>query len=272
MQAEVQAAFEDASKVKKVGPIVVSLGSEGELSLPAGYIFIPTTQAVRIMNALGNPTEPSGFLGMVFSDNNEDAFITLTYEQTGHIKDDDSDQISNADSILDNVKKGTAAANKIRSQKGYGVLDIQGWAEKPRYDQSNHRLVWAINAKSSGGFDDDPSGNSVVNYNTRVLGRTGLFTINLVTSSETINRDKSFAEEILAATKFQPGQTYADYNPNTDHTANYGLTGLILGGGALVAAKKFGLLALMLVFFKKGWIIILIVLASLAKFLFGNKK
>jgi uncharacterized membrane-anchored protein len=266
IQAERQAALEEAGKVQQVGPIVIPLGTEGEISLPSGYTFIPAKQAVRVMNAIGNPTEEAGFMGMVFlADSEDDAFITIEYATTGHIKDDDAHQISNADGILAGVRSSTEEANKIRKQKGHSILEIQGWAEKPRYDKSNHRLVWAINAK------DDANGHFVVNYNTRVLGRTGVFVICLITAAETLPQNKHYAESILAATKFLPGRTYADYDPNTDHTATYGLTGLILGGGALIAAKKFGLLALMIIFFKKGWIIILLVIGALWKLLFGGK-
>ncbi|MED4583893.1 hypothetical protein [Brevibacillus choshinensis] len=50
---------------------------------------------------------------------------------------------------------------------------------------------------------------------------------------------------------------------------------LILGGLGLAAAKKLGLMALILAFAKKGWILIVVLLGAIAKFgkrLFGKKK
>ncbi|MDR3109185.1 MAG: DUF2167 domain-containing protein [Planctomycetaceae bacterium] len=256
----------DFEKLGQAGPATIPLGTEGELSLPAGYIFIPATQAAPLMNAMGNFTDEN-FIGLVVPDDEDSqAFIIIDYIPTGHIKDNDSSQISNADAILTSLKRNTEEGNKKRREQGHDTLEVQGWAEKPRYDKVNHRLIWAVNARNIGESD-----SFVVNYNTRVLGRTGLFVLNLVTEPETLQADKRYAEDILAATKFLPGRTYADYNPSTDDTAEYGLTGLILGGGALIAAKKFGLLAFLVLFLKKGWFIIIIVGGALWKFLFGRK-
>jgi uncharacterized membrane-anchored protein len=41
---------------------------------------------------------------------------------------------------------------------------------------------------------------------------------------------------------FQPGNTYAEFDPKIDKVAEYGLAGLI-AGGALAGAAKLGLLA-----------------------------
>jgi uncharacterized membrane-anchored protein len=57
------------------------------------------------------------------------------------------------------------------------------------------------------------------------------------------------------------GQTYDDYDASTDKKANYGLTGLILGGVGLAVAKKVGLLATTLIFFKKFFFVLLAPLA-----------
>jgi len=54
---------------------------------------------------------------------------------------------------------------------------------------------------------------------------------------------------ILSMVDFQPGNTYAEFDPKIDKVAEYGLAGLIAGGG-LAAAAKLGLLG---AFFK--WII-----------------
>ncbi len=50
------------------------------------------------------------------------------------------------------------------------------------------------------------------------------------------------APKILAMVDFQPGNTYAEFDPKMDKIAEYGLTGLI-AGGALAGAAKLGLLA-----------------------------
>ena len=56
---------------------------------------------------------------------------------------------------------------------------------------------------------------------------------------------------VLAATDFNPGQRYAEFDPDLDTVAAYGLGALVAGK---VAAKT-GLLALLLVLLKKFWFI-----------------
>ncbi|NJL72321.1 MAG: DUF2167 domain-containing protein, partial [Candidatus Competibacteraceae bacterium] len=47
---------------------------------------------------------------------------------------------------------------------------------------------------------------------------------------------------MLDRTSFVKGASYADYQPGKDKDSGLGITGLILGGGALAAAAKFGVL------------------------------
>ena len=71
---------------------------------------------------------------------------------------------------------------------------------------------------------------------------------------------------------YNSGHRYSDFNKSTDKVAAYGVAGLIAGG---IIAKKAGLIAILLIFLKKGWIIILIGFATMRNFfarLFGRNK
>ncbi len=75
---------------------------------------------------------------------------------------------------------------------------------------------------------------------------------------------------------FQPGNTYAEFNPKIDKIAEYGLTGLI-AGGAIAAAAKFGVFGLLLkyglaafLFLKKGLILIIVAIVAGVKKFWGN--
>jgi uncharacterized membrane-anchored protein len=77
---------------------------------------------------------------------------------------------------------------------------------------------------------------------------------------------------LLAGYSFQTGNNYAEYRKG-DKVAKYGLAALVLGGAA-VGAAKLGLLAWLLPFLKKGWILIVAAFAGIASFfrkLFGRK-
>lgn len=264
--AEIDAAFAAARGVTQVGPATVTLRDQAQLNLPDGYVFIPPPEAERVMTALGN-TVDSTFLGLVFPQGKENWFVVAEYEPSGFIKDDDAKDWD-VDKLFDDIKKGTEAANERRRDDGFAELDVVGWIERPQYDASTHRLVWSLSAKDRAAAAGEPQ---TINYNTYVLGREGYVSLNLVTDSDAIDVAKEHAKELLAATEFQIGKTYADFAPATDKVAAYGLAALIGG----LAAKKLGLFALGAAFLAKFAKVLLVggavAAGSVARF-FRRKK
>jgi len=57
--------------------------------------------------------------------------------------------------------------------------------------------------------------------------------------------------------QFDGGSRYADFNSKTDHTADYGLAGLVAAGAGVAVAKKVGILGVVLLFLKKGFVLLL---------------
>ena len=119
-----------------------------------------------------------------------------------------------------------------------------GWVEPPAYDAQTHRLVWSLSSKTKGEPDAQVKG---INYNTYALGRDGYFSLNLLTNSSRIGRDKAVAHQLLADLGYNSGKRYEDFNASTDHIAEYGLAALIGG----IAVKKLGLFALIAAFVLK---------------------
>ena len=133
-------------------------------------------------------------------------------------------------------------------------------------------MVWGLIVTASGGES--------MNYNTRILGRRGYVSVNLVTERAHLAHDKAAAASLLAATTFAPGATYGDFDSKKDKVAEYGLTGLVLGGlgfGLLKAAKigllaKFGKVIIAALIAGKKAIAALVVAAiAFLKRLFGKK-
>lgn len=253
-------AFEEARKAATAGPAELPLAEKGALQLPAGHAFVPQPQAGKLMRAMGNPGSDPQLLGLVFPQGEGGGwFVTVRYEDSGHIKDDDA-RDWDADKLLTSYREGTDAANAERTKMGVPALEVLGWAEKPAYDAATHRLVWAMSSREKGAPAAAAQG---VNYNTYVLGREGYFTLNLVTGLDELPQHKPAAHALLAALKFNDGQRYADYNSNTDRTAEYGLAALVVG----VAAKKLGLLAMAGLFiakFAKAGLLVLAMLGAAA--------
>ena len=233
----------EARRVAKPGPADIPLADQAVLHLPAGHVFIPQPQAQALLNAMGNPGQDPRLQGLVFPTGDAPWFMTVRYEASGHVKDDDARDWK-PDDLLKSYREGTEAANEERVKMGVPPIEVIGWAEKPAYDAGTHRLVWAMSSREKGAAADASQG---VNYNTYALGREGYFSLNLVTDLAQLPAHKPAAQAMLGALEFNAGRRYADFDEKTDHVAEYGLAALVVG----VAAKKLGFLALAAAFFAK---------------------
>ncbi|WP_293368686.1 DUF2167 domain-containing protein [Nevskia sp.] len=265
----VDAAWAIAGAALQRGPQDVRLRDQGLLKLPGGYGFVPLEEARKLMEALGNSVDKR-FVGLIFPVGQPDAnwMMTLDFDPAGYIRDDDAREW-NADDMLKSLREGTLAGNERRRALGYPGLEVTQWIEPPNWDAANQRLVWSLEARDIGAEVGAPG---TVNYNTYVLGREGYFEMNLITSSAEIERYKPDARSLLAAVAFDEGKRYADFKPDTDKVATYGLAALVGG----VAAKKLGLLAVIGVFLAKFAKVIILAVAGFgalaAKFVRGKKS
>lgn len=245
------------------------------VNLPPNFIFVEEAPAKEFLKAQGSGGE--GVLGIIAppKDSTEDYFVVCRFEDVGYVNDDDADKL-NANDILNSYKEGTKEQNEERQELNLPPIYVGGWAESPHYDKQDHHVIWAIQIKDE---DSESAPVAGINYNTRILGRRGVLSMNLVTGPETLERDKKNVAILLANTKFNQGHTYAEYVPGKDKSAGYGIAGLVLGGGAMAAAAKFGVfgalwkwaLGLILVM-KKFIIIILVGIGGVIAKLFGKKE
>jgi uncharacterized membrane-anchored protein len=216
------------------GPKGVALGHELKVDLPAGYAYLPPGPAAKLLEKNGGFYNEN-LLGLIAStDPKEEWFVVARFEDSGFIKDDEK---IDADELLTALKDGANEANEERQKRGFKPLTVDGWSEPPRYEAAQHHLVWAL-------IVSDPDGKSV-NLNTRVLGRKGYVSLNLVTDPSLLAQYRGHAQKLLSVTSFDAGARYEDFNEKTDKVAEYGLAGLVLAGAGLGAAKlvKLGLLA-----------------------------
>jgi uncharacterized membrane-anchored protein len=236
-RAELDAAWQAAGKAGSGGPNDIVLIDQATLKLPAGYFFVPKAEGARVLRALGNIVNESNFVGLVVGQHQNDQWIVvIRYVKEGYIKEDDAKNW-NADELLKSISEGVDEANKDRVARGFPEMQVLGWVEPPAYDAGAHRLVWSMLAKDKGEPDSAPKG---INYNTYALGRDGYFSLNLLSGSERIAREKAVAHELLADLSYNAGKRYEDFSATTDRIAEYGLAALIGG----IAVKKLGLFAL----------------------------
>jgi uncharacterized membrane-anchored protein len=242
-----------------VGPKHVELGNNTSIDLPDGMMMLEHTEAQALLRKSGEQADH--VVAIVFKPD----FTwraSILYADSGYIDDSDADDLDAGD-LLESYRKGTEEQNKVRKSLGVPELVIDSWSEAPRYERSVHHLAWGINAHAVDG--------KVINFITRILGRNGFLSVTLVDEPEQIALAKQQSLPIIQAMHFNAGSTYADH-VSSDRSSGMGLRGLVLGGAGVAVASKLGLLAKILIFFKKGFILIFAALAGLFGKIFRRKR
>jgi len=241
------------------GPKLVNLGHGAEINLPAGMVLIEQDTAQKLLRDGGANAE--GVVALVIK-RDSDWEIRIDYDDVGYVSDDDAKDLD-SDGLMKSFQEGTAEQNKVRASKGLSELFIDGWSEPLRYDKGTQQLVWGLKVHSTKG----PS----INFFTRLLGRNGYLSIDLIAAPEKLEAAKVEALVVLNGTHFKPGSTYTDH-ASGDKDSGMGLTALVVGGTGLLIAKKTGLLIGLLIFLKKGAIFLIAGIGAFFKRLFGGKK
>jgi uncharacterized membrane-anchored protein len=219
------------------------------LELGDEYVFYDRSDAKDILTDLwGNPPESVSYvLGMVMpagSKPTDDSWgAVISFEDIGFVSDDDAAEVD-YDELLETLKASTKEASDAYAEAGYGRHELVGWAVQPKYNASNHSIVWAQEVN----FED--SEDNTLNYDVRTLGRYGVLSVNLVASMSQLDEIRVAANDFASHARFNEGARYRDFDESTDAVAEYGIGGLIAAGAGVAAAKKFGLLALLIKFLK----------------------
>lgn len=110
-----------------------------------------------------------------------------------------------------------------------------------------------------------------MNYSIRALGRKGVLELNAVATMNQLAVIRREMPTVLGFVEFQEGNRYADFDPDVDEVAAYGLGALVAGKLAAKAGLFKGLIAL-LIASKKLVIAGVIALAAGARALFNRNK
>jgi uncharacterized membrane-anchored protein len=229
-----QQAAEASALTYQTGTITLQDGL-AKLALAPGYRFLDGPQAEKVLHDLWDnpPADPP--LGMIFPPNmgpldDHSWAVLVEYEEGGHVNDADAAKI-NYDELLKQMQQQVSAGNSEREREGYPPMELVGWAQTPHYDPATHKLYWAKELREGN------SSGTGLNYSIRVLGRKGVLVLNAVASLRDLDQVSARMPDIMAMVDFQPGNTYADFDPHIDKVATYGIAALIAGGAVGVAAK-----------------------------------
>lgn len=246
----------------QAGPTVGKLGNVAEIQVPQGYRFAGKDGAQKVLQLTQNI--PNGTeLGVIMADD-ADWFMMFEFRDTGFVKDEEGDKLDQ-DAILKSIQEGTEASNKERSKQGWPPFHVSGWQKTPFYDPQTHNLTWAILGRG-----DDPKDTGSVNHSVRVLGRRGTMNVDLIAAPGEYAALMPDFNTLMSGFNFVQGSRYSDFVKG-DKVAEYGLTALIVGGGAAVALKT-GLLAKLWKFIVMGLVALGTALKKLYQKIFGKEE
>ncbi|MEZ4433764.1 MAG: DUF2167 domain-containing protein [bacterium] len=232
LTAAAQSPPEEESPLARLGwvpgPATGELGQMAQVEVPEGFLYLDGKDTRTFLKTIGNVPDGSE-QGMLLNAEKQ-WFVVFDFAAEGYVRDDDKDDID-ADEILDAMKEGTVASNERRRTLGLNTLTLLGWAKPPHYDAETNLLEWAITLK------DDTDGGESINHQARLLGRRGIMNATLVCDPSEFEGALGTYHGILGKYEFKDGHRYAQY-VSGDKVAEYGLTGLMLGGAAVIGAKS----------------------------------
>ena len=215
-----------------------AIASKAVVKVPEGYAFLGESDTSRFLELAGNPPRPDHYL---IAPKSLDWFAIFSFDDSGYVKDDE--KIDSAE-LLKKLRSSDEAGNKERKRLGMSAIYTDGWAVEPHYDTQTKRLEWGLRLRDEGG-------RPVVNYTSRILGRSGVMEATLVADPDTLTSDVAQFQKVLTGFEYNSGQKYSEFKQG-DKVAAFGLAALVLGGAAAVATKK-GFWAVLGGFFAAGW-------------------
>ncbi len=241
------------------GPSTGQLGDIARIAVPDAYRFTGASGTRELLELWGNLSD-EGDVGLV-EPTAEDSTWSVVFEwaPVGKVEDDEE---LDAEALFAQMKENEPAANEQRESRGFEPLELVRFTTPPHYDAATNNLEWGLLVRS-------PSGDSI-NYQVKLLGRAGYMSATLLCEPTEVEAILPEFRRLLAGSAYVEGQTYAEWKQG-DPIAEYGITGLVLGGAAAAAWKMglFGKLA------KFGKVIVVAVLAGIGaiwKFFTGRRK
>lgn len=274
---------EELAYQKTIADIAATIQSQyGDVSIaPANvtfhlgqdYYFIGESDARRIIVEAWNnpPNVAEGVLGLVFKkgeDFNHSLWsAVVTYDPSGYVTDSDA-KTADYGELIAKWRAQEPQINAERKEGGYPLQHLIGWAQPPSYDPARHTMIWAQDIQ----FGDEQ--DHTLSYDVRILGRNGVLSLNMISGMSSLAEVRQAAQSLAQTVDFNKGARYADFDPNLDKKAGYGLAGLVAAGLGVAATKKLGLLALLAAFGKKLIALAVVAVAVIGRFLrsrFGKR-
>ena len=232
-----QAAAAYARQVESLGwvhgPATVPIGDEANVRIPKGVRYLGVADTSKFLQLNGNPPADHDY---TIAPEGAGWFAVLEFDSAGYVSDKEK---VDPDTLFKQIKSNEAEDNKQRISAGQTGLYLDRWVAPPHYDAVSHNLEW-------GTVMHGDSGEQIVNYTSRILGRDGVTKVILVSDPANLSADLQQYRAALSGFAYLPAKKYEDHQSG-DKMAEYGL-GALVAGGAAAAVVKTGLLAVILKF------------------------
>ncbi|NML40915.1 DUF2167 domain-containing protein [Chitinophaga sp. G-6-1-13] len=221
-----------ASFTYQEGKVVLNNGVV--LSVPNGYRFLNAIQGRTLVERLwGNPQNP-GFLGLLLpkpGSRTENALfgIEISMDESGYLSQPEARQL-NYGALMQKMQQHLLQDNNWRSKRGLNTVTDMYWASPPVYHEFNNTLHLARILQLG-------KSASVLNYELRILTRTGALCLTAVAHSGQLETLQALMPAMCARVHLPVGQRYLDFNPHTDRMAAW--TEKVLRMGEILDAHHF---------------------------------
>jgi uncharacterized membrane-anchored protein len=245
-----QAKRDLASLEWQKGPGSGKIAGKADIAIADNHVFLDDRNTRRFLELTGNPPRDGHY---TYAPSSLAWIAVFSFSDTGYVKDDEK---IDPDGLLKSLKESDGPANEERKRLGMRPIFTDGWQVPPHYDPETKRLEWGIRLKTD-------TGEPVVNYTSRILGRSGVMNATLVSDPDTLARDMAEFKASLQKVSYVSGEKYSEFKQG-DRVAEFGLAALILGGAAALATKK-GFWGAIVAFFAAFWKLIAgVAIAALA--------
>ncbi|WP_442677991.1 DUF2167 domain-containing protein [Sphingomonas sp. ASY06-1R] len=221
------------------GPATVPIGDQATIRLPKGLRYLSPDDTKTFLTLNGNPPDDNEY---TIAPESISWFSILEFQPMGYVSDKDK---VDPDALFKQIKADEGPSNEQRKAIGESGLYVDRWLSPPHYETASHNLEW-------GTVMHTDSGDQIINYTSRILGREGVMKAILVSDPKAFPADLSQYRVALAGFGYLPDKRY-EAHKSGDKLAEYGLGALVAGGAAAAVAKTglfAGLLKLLLAFIK----------------------
>ncbi len=248
----------EADSIHGVTGVIPFSAEHCKLTVPEGFVFLDTDASRHLLvDYWGNPdTTACNILGTLVSSDagiyyNVEIAYVISYLNDGYVSDEDANEID-YDDLLNDIRDALKEENE--ADPSAPQWEIIGWAWEPNYDQTKKTLAWA---KHYNILYNTGVSHEVLNYDVRILGREGYVIIRAVASPEAKDELLANNSAIVSGIKYDDGYRYEDFDPETDHVAEWTI-GSLIAGKALAKAGLWAIIA------KFGKVIVVAILALIA--------